>query len=36
MVHWLKLDTLNAGALGSIAGEGTRSCIPHLKLSAAK
>ena len=36
MVHWLKLHTPNAGGLGSIAGEGTRSRIPHLKLSAAK
>ena len=36
VVHWLKLHTPNAGGLGSIAGEETRSHIPHLKLSAAK
>ena len=31
MVQWLKLHAPNAGATGSIPGQGTRSCMPQLK-----
>ena len=43
VVQWLRLRALNAGGLGSIPGQGTRShmtqlrvCIPQLRPSAAK
>ena len=32
MVQWLRLCTLNAGGLGSIPGQGTRSHMPQLKM----
>ena len=31
MVHWLRLCTPNAGGLGSIPGQGTRSRMLQLK-----
>ena len=32
MVQWLRLHTHNAGGLGSIPGQGTKSCMPQLKI----
>ena len=32
VVHWLRLCTPNAGDLGSIPGQGTRSHMPQLKI----
>ena len=32
VVWWLRLHTSNAGDLGSILGQGTRSCKPKLKI----
>ena len=34
--QWLRLRTLNAGGLGSIPGQGTRSHMPQLRPSSAK
>ena len=31
VVQWLRLPTPNAGGLGSIPGQGTRSHVPQLK-----
>ena len=37
VVQWLRLNTLNAGCLGSIPGQGTRSSwIPQLRHSVAE
>ena len=32
VVQWLRLCALNAGGMGSIAGQGTRSHMPQLKI----
>ena len=32
VVHWLRLGTTNAEGLGLISGQGTRSCMPQLKI----
>ncbi|TEA39679.1 hypothetical protein DBR06_SOUSAS3410146, partial [Sousa chinensis] len=32
VVQWLRLRAPNAGGLGSIPGQGTRSHVPQLKL----
>ena len=32
VVQWLRLRAPNAGGLGSIPDQGTRSCMPHLKI----
>ena len=32
MVQWLRLGTPNAGGLGSIPGQGTRSHMPQLRV----
>ena len=31
VVQWLRLCTPNAGGVGAIAGQGTRSHVPQLK-----
>ena len=36
VVQRLRLYTPNAGSLGSIPSQGTRSCMPKLRPSAAK
>ena len=36
MVQWLGLHALNAGGLGSIPGQGTRSHMPQLRLGTVK
>ena len=36
MVQWLRFHAPNAGGLGSIPGQGTRSCMRQLRPSAAK
>ena len=36
MVQWLKLHAPNAGALGLIPNQRTRSCMPQLTLGTAK
>ena len=35
VVQWLRLCTLNAGGLGSISAQETRSQIPQLKILSA-
>ena len=32
MVQWLRLHAPNAGGLGSVPGEGTRSHMPQLRV----
>ena len=32
VVQWLRLHAPNAGGLGSIPGQGTRSCMLHLRV----
>ena len=32
VVQWLRLCALNAEGLGSIPGQGTRACMPQLKV----
>ena len=32
MVQWLRLGPPNAGSLGSTPGQGTRSCMPQIKI----
>ena len=32
MVQWLRLGPPNAGSLGSAPGQGTRSCMPQIKI----
>ena len=32
VVQWLRLLTPSAGGLGAIPGQGTRSCMPQLKI----
>ena len=32
VVQWLRLHAPNAGGLGSIPGQGTRSCMPQLRV----
>ena len=32
VVHWLRLGITDAEGLGSISGQGTRSCMPQLKI----
>ena len=32
MVQWLRCCAPNAGGPGSIPGQGTRSCLPQLKI----
>ena len=36
VVQGLRLQVPNAGSLGSIPGQGTRTCMPQLRLSKAK
>ena len=36
VVHWLGLCVANAGDLGSLPGQATRSYLPQLRFSAAK
>ena len=36
MVQWLRLHAPNAGGMGSIPGQGTRSHMPQLKSSRAE
>ena len=36
VVQWLRLHAPNAGGLGSVPGQGTRSHMPHLRPSAVK
>ena len=33
VIQWVRLHTPNTGGLGSIPGQGTRSCMPQLKSS---
>ena len=32
MVQWLRLHAPNAGGLGSVPGQGTRSHVPELRV----
>ena len=36
LVQWLRLQAPNAGGLGSIPSQGTRSHMPQLRLKTAK
>ena len=36
VVQWLRLSDPNAGGLGSISGQGTRSLMPQLRAGVAK
>ena len=36
VIQWLRLHALNAGSPSSIPGQGTRSCMPQLRLAQPK